>query len=262
MSGRWVLVAALTALLGTGVSAQGAVKAQTVTYKSGNETVSGYLALPGTPGRHPALILVHEWWGLTPWVKEQADKFAAQGYVALAVDLYRGRTTNQRGEARRMSSTLPPARAMRDLEAAFAYLSSRPDVERDRIGDVGWCFGGGWALRLATHEPRLAACAVNYGELPTSASSIDAIRCPVLGNFGASDQVIPPEKVRAFEAAMRKARKQIDVKIYPGAPHAFEKPEDKTRYRPGAAADSWARMTAFFSRTLKEESQPAGKRQE
>ena len=247
---RWAILGLLGALLAGGTSLQAAVKTETVTYKSGTEKVSGFLAVPETPGKHPALILIHEWWGLMPWVKDQADKFAAAGYVALAVDLYRGKTTEDPKVAREMATTLPRDRAMRDLEAAFGYLASRPDVKANRIGTVGWCFGGGWALRLATHEPRLAACAINYGERTTDPEAIGAIRCPVLGNFGAEDQVIPPAKVRAFEAAMKKAGKSVDVKIYAGAGHAFETSTDKDRYRPQASADAWERVIGFFHRTL------------
>jgi carboxymethylenebutenolidase len=249
MRARWVVLGLVAALLG-GARLDAAVKTQTVTYKSGEDTVSIYLAAPSTPGKHPALILIHEWWGLMPWVKEQARKFAAAGYVALAVDLYRGKTTEDPKVARQMATTLPPDRAMRDLEAAFNYLASRNDVETSKIGAVGWCFGGGWALRLAIHEPRLAACAINYGELTTDPAAIDAIRCPVLGIFGAEDQVISPAKVRAFEVAMKKAEKSFDVKIYAGAGHAFETSTDKDRFRPKASADAWARMIAFFHRTL------------
>jgi carboxymethylenebutenolidase len=252
MKRKLVLMAAMAFLLADCVNARAAVKTETVTYKSGGETVSGYLALPGTPGRHPALIVIHEWWGLVPWVKQQADEFASEGYVALAVDLYRGKSTDQAQIARQLSSSLPPERAMRDLQAAFAYLSSRPDVDPNRIGDVGWCFGGGWALQLATEQPKLAACAVNYGELTTAPAAIDAIHCPVLGNFGAMDTNITPAKVEVFEAAMHKAGKSLNAKIYPGAPHAFENPNNKAGYRPQAAANAWARMTAFFRRTLEE----------
>lgn len=251
MKAKWVLAIVLASLFGMCANTRAAIRTETVRYKSGNEMVTGYLALPGTPGKHPALIVIHEWWGLVPWVKEQADKFAAQGYVALAVDLYRGKTTTNPQVARQLVSSLPPARAMRDLKAAFTYLSHRTDVEPTKIGDVGWCFGGGWALRLATQEPTLAASAVNYGELPTAASAIQAIQCPVLGNFGARDQEITPAKVKAFQTAMRQAGKSLNAKIYPGASHAFENPNNKTGYRPQAAANAWARMVAFFAHTLK-----------
>ncbi len=233
------------------VNASAAVRTQTVRYKSGDEMVSGYLAEPETPGKHPALILIHEWWGLVPWVKQQTRKFAAAGFVALAVDLYRGQTATTPAAARKLVMSLPRDRAMRDLQAAFAHLASRRNVEAEKIGVVGWCFGGGWALRLAVRQPRLAACAVNYGELPTKPEEIQAIRCPVLGNFGALDPGITPAKVRAFEGAMKQAGKSINVKIYSGASHAFENPNNKTGYRPEAAADAWNRMVTFFDKTLR-----------
>jgi carboxymethylenebutenolidase len=123
-------------------------------------------------------------------------------------------------------------------------------VEANKIGSVGWCMGGGWSIRLAMSEPKLAACAVNYGSLPTEASNIAKIMAPVLGNFGAEDRGITPDSVRAFEAAMKAAGKPCDVKIYDGAGHAFENPNNKDGYRPEAAADAWARMTAFFKKNL------------
>jgi carboxymethylenebutenolidase len=245
-----ILVACILCLL-SAANVSATVRTRTVRYRSGNEVVSAYLAEPGTPGKHPALIVIHEWWGLVPWVKQQTRKFADAGFVALAVDLYRGQTATTPAAARKLVMSLPPERAMSDLQAAFAYLASQRNVEPAKIGVVGWCFGGGWALRLAVHQPRLAACAVNYGELPTNPEQIQAIRCPVLGNFGALDPGITPAKVRAFEAAMKQAGKSINAKIYPGASHAFENPNNKTGYRPEAAENAWRRMVAFFDRTLK-----------
>jgi carboxymethylenebutenolidase len=247
---RIVCLIATAAFCLATVSTVRAAKAEAVTYKSGNETVHGYLAMPNKPGRHPGLVVIHEWWGQTPWVRGEARKFADEGYVALAVDLYRGKVTSDPRVAAKMSSSLPRDRAERDLKAAYAYLASRPDVESSKIGSVGWCFGGGYSLALAEIEPHLAACIVNYGELTTDPSVIDSIHAPILGNFGADDQVIKPAEVRNFEAAMRKAGKSLNAKIYPGAPHAFENPGNKTGYRPQAAADAWSRMTAFLHRTL------------
>lgn len=226
-------------------------KTETVSYKSGDETVSGFLALPDGRGKHPALVVIHEWWGLNDQIKGEAQKFAGQGYVALAVDLYRGKVATTADEAHELMRGVPDDRGMRDLEAAFAYLASRRDVEANKIGSVGWCMGGGWSIRLAMSEPKLAACAVNYGSLPTEASNIAKIKAPVLGNFGAEDRGITPESVRAFAAAMKTAGKPCDVKIYEGAGHAFENPNNKDGYRPEAATDAWARMTAFFKKNLK-----------
>jgi len=189
-----VLVFALNLFL---VSPAAAQKTENVTYKSGNDTVTGYLASPNGVGKHPAVIVIHEWWGLNDWVKDQAQKFAAQGYMALAVDLYRGQVAKTPDEAHVLMRGLPDDRGLRDLQAAFAYLSSRPDVDATKIGSIGWCMGGGWSIKLAEDQPKLAAFVVNYGSLPTDKAIIAKINAPMLGNFGAEDKGIPPESVQA-----------------------------------------------------------------
>ena len=226
-------------------------KTETVSFKSGSETASGFLALPQGSGKHPAVIVIHEWWGLNDWVKEQAQKFASQGYVALAVDLYRGKTAANADEAHILMRGLPDDRGLRDLQSAFAYLASRPDVDASKIGAIGWCMGGGWSIKLAVDQPKLAAVVVNYGALPTDPASIAKINAPVLGNFGADDQGIPPSAVKAFESALKSDGKTADLKIYEGAGHAFENPNNKPGYRPEAAADASQRISAFFAKYLK-----------
>jgi carboxymethylenebutenolidase len=242
--GCWLLAFASAALAAR-------VKTQSVDFPSGTETVSAYLAVPDSAGPHPALVVVHEWWGLNDWVKEQARNFADQGYVALAVDLYGGKVAYDPNLAHELSRGLPQDQAIRHLKAAFDYLASRPEVRKDKIGSVGWCMGGGYSLLLAVNEPKLAACVVNYGSMPTDKAAIQQIQAPVLGNFGAEDRGIPPSAVEDFEEAMKAAQKSIDVKIYPGAGHAFENPNNKLGYREDAAADAWSRTLAFLSRTLK-----------
>jgi carboxymethylenebutenolidase len=227
-----------------------APKTQTVEFPSGKETISGFLALPEKPGLYPALVVVHEWWGLNDWVKEQTEKLAAQGYVALAVDLYRGKSASDPSEAHELMRGLPQDRAIRDMLAAYAYLATRKDVKPDKIGAIGWCMGGGLSLQLAIHQPHLAACVVNYGSLPTDPNDIQQIVAPVLGNFGADDRGITPADVEAFEKTMKGMNKRIDVKIYPGAGHAFENPNNTNGYRPEATADAWARTLAFLHRAL------------
>jgi carboxymethylenebutenolidase len=228
----------------------GSVRTATVSYKSGSDTVNGYLALPEGGGKHPAIIVIHEWWGLNDWVKEQAQKYAGQGYVALAVDLYRGKVAANPDDAHILMRGLADDRGLRDLEAAFAYLSSRSDVDAGKIGSVGWCMGGGWSIKLAEDQPKLAACVVNYGSLPSDPAIIAKIHAPVQGNFGADDQGIPPTDVRAFEAAMKAAGKPTDIKIYDGAGHAFQNPNNKQGYRAEAAADATQRISAFFQKYL------------
>jgi len=229
----------------------GPVKTEMVSFQSGDETATGYLALPEAAGPHPALVVIQEWWGLTDWIKEQARKFAEQGFVALAPDLYRGEVARDPDTAHELSRGMPQDRAVRDLKAAFDFLSARSDVNKDKIASVGWCMGGGLSLQLAIHEPRLAACIVNYGSMPTDAEDIRRIQAPILGNFGADDHGIRPAAVHAFEKAVKAAGKSIDVKIYEGAGHAFENPNNKAGYRAEAAAHAWKRIIEFLNAKLK-----------
>jgi carboxymethylenebutenolidase len=226
-------------------------KTETIQFPNGTGTVSGFLAVPDKPGRYPAMVVIHEWWGLTDWVKEQTQKLAEQGYIALAVDLYRGKVTSDPEVAHELMRGLPQDRAVSDLKAAFAYLATRKDVDRDHIGSIGWCMGGGFSLQLAIHEPHLAACVVNYGALPTDPTDIQQIYAPMLGSFGAEDRGITPTDVQAFEKTMKGMNKRIDVKIYDGAGHGFENSANTAGYRPDAAADSWARTVAFLSKTMR-----------
>lgn len=227
-----------------------APKTETVSFANGTGTVGGFLATPAAPGRYPALVVIHEWWGLTDWVKEQTQKLAEQGYVALAVDLYRGKVTSDPEVAHELMRGLPSDRAVSDLKAAFAYLGTRKDVDRDHIGSIGWCMGGGLSLQLAIHEPRLAACVVNYGALPTDPNDLQQIGAPILGNFGAEDRGITPADVQAFEKSMRGMNRRVDLKVYDGAGHGFENSTNANGYRPDSAADAWARTVAFLNRAL------------
>lgn len=225
---------------------------ETVTFKSGEESASAFLAMPAGKGPFPAVIVIQEWWGLNDWVKDQARALAKEGYAALAPDLYRGKATANPDEAHQLMNGLPPDRAIRDLRAAFTYLAGRADVRKDRIGSIGWCMGGRYSLALATEESSLAASVAYYGAPPTDEAAIAKIKAPVLGNFGADDKGPAPDQVRAFEAAMKKAGKTIDVKIYDGAAHAFANVNNPWGgYREAAAKDAWARTVAFFATHLK-----------
>ena len=174
-----------------------------------------------------------------------------RGYIALAPDLYRGQVTADPEVAHELMRGLPQDRAVSDLKAAFAYLATRKDVDRDHIGSIGWCMGGGFSLQLAIHEPHLAACVVNYGALPTDPNDIQQIFAPILGSFGADDRGITPADVQAFEKTMQGLRRRIDVKVYDGAGHGFENSTNTNAYRPDAAADAWARTIAFLNKTMR-----------
>ena len=166
-----------------GFSAEG----KPVSYKSGDETVNGMIYTPAGKGPFPALIVIHEWWGLNGWVKEQAAKLAGEGYVALAIDLYRGKVADNPEMAHELMRGLPEDRANRDLKAAYDYLAAQPNVKKDRIGSIGWCMGGGYSLDVALLEPGLAADVINYGRLATDPDELKKIQAPILAFFGAQD---------------------------------------------------------------------------
>ena len=243
-------ISALLAIFLFAISAF-AADSKTVSYKSADETVQGVLYTPSGKGPFPGLIVVHEWWGLNDWVKEQASKLADQGYVALAVDLYRGKVATTPDEAHQIMRGVPEDRAKRDLHAAFEFLASQSNVKKDRIGAIGWCMGGGYSLDVALQEPTLAADVINYGHLATDADALKKINAPILGLFGAQDKGIPPEDVRKFGETLDHMGKRIQIKIYDDAGHAFENPNNKDGYRPADAADAWQRTVEFFAANLK-----------
>jgi carboxymethylenebutenolidase len=228
-----------------------AVDSKSVSYKSGDESVQAVLYTPSGKGPFPALIVIHEWWGLNDWVKDQASKLADQGYEALAIDLYRGKVATTPDMAHEIMRGVPEDRAKRDLHAAFEFLQSQPNVKKNRIGAIGWCMGGGYALDVALDEPTLAADVINYGHLATDPAAIQKINAPILGLFGGQDQGITPDDVHKFEAAVKQAGKRIDIKIYDDAGHAFENPNNKTGYRAADAADAWQRTVTFLAENLK-----------
>jgi carboxymethylenebutenolidase len=251
MKFNWSLAALLAAALTCAGTANAAAKTETVHFQNGKDTVSGFLASPEKPGRYPGIIVVHDWWGLTDWVKDRTQQLADQGFVALAVDLYGGKVPANATEASELSHALPENKAILDLMAGIVYLTTRNDIERDRIGAVGWAMGGTYAARLATLVPRLGACVVNYGVLPTDPNELQNIGAPVLGNFGADDRGVTPADVQAFEKTMKNLNRRVDLKIYDGAGHSFENPDDRDAYRPDAAEDAWNRTLAFLSKSLR-----------
>jgi carboxymethylenebutenolidase len=245
---KHLLICAL--LLSSAVPAVAASAPQAVSFKSGDQEAHGLLYLPAGDQPHPAIVVVHEWWGLVDWVKDQANNLADQGYVTLAVDLYRGQTATDSDTAHQLMRGLPQDRGVRDLVAAVAYLKQRKDVDAARIGAVGWCMGGGFALQLAIAEPTLRAVAINYGSLATDRKALSQVHAAVLGNFGAQDKGITPDDVTAFAATLKSLGNPADVKEYPDAGHAFENPSNTAGYRASDAADAQQRMRKFFAQSL------------
>ena len=244
-------IAAASVVVGLAFASRLRAEGQMVSYPSGSETVRGYVAAPDGGGKKPAIVVIHEWYGLNDFAKRKADAFAKEGYVALAVDLYRGKVATDADTAHQLMRGLPEDRAVRDMKAGVAYLKTRPDVDPAKVGAVGWCMGGGYALALALAEPTLSGTVIYYGHLVTEPATIASLKVPLVGNFGGQDQGIPPESVREFEAAAKKAGKSVDFKVYPDAGHGFASSTDPKTYRPEDAKDADARAEAFFAKVLK-----------
>lgn len=209
----------------------------------------GFLARPAGEPRG-GLIVIHEWWGLNDNVREMSRRFAAEGYLALAVDLYEGQAADEPSEARALMSRLmeDPERAERHLRAAFGWLRGEGGV--DRVGSIGWCLGGALSLRTALLLPEeLDAAVIYYGRLVTDPAELAPLMMPILGIFGGQDRGIPLESVREFEAALRTLGKTVEIVVYEDADHAFANPSGN-RYQPEAAADAWRRTLEFLGQHL------------
>lgn len=222
-----------------------------VSYKSGDETVNGILYTPQGNGPFPALVVIHEWWGLNDWVKEEASKLADQGYVALAIDLYRGSVATTPDEAHQIMRGVPSDRANRDLLAATAFLASQKNIDAKRIGSIGWCMGGGYSLDLAIADPKLKVAVINYGHLAADDATLKKINAAILGIFGGQDKGIPVADVNKFESQLKAQGKTVEIKVFPDAGHAFENPNNKAGYRADDAAEAWKLTTAFLAKNLK-----------
>lgn len=223
---------------------------QTTTIKlgKGDAQFNAYLAMPQSAKPGPAIILIHEWWGLNDWVKQQADRFAAQGYVAIAPDLYHGEVAEDGEHAHELMRGLADERAIADMKSAFEYLSTHTSVDKKRIGIIGWCMGGGLALKLAIAEPKLACTVMCYGRPVIDVDQLKKIKGPLLGIWGETDRGI---EVPPFEKALKEAGVKATHHVYPGAGHAFLNETNKRGYNAEQAKKGWADIEKFLADTLK-----------
>ncbi len=223
-----------------------------VAYYASNPRTRGYLAIPAEPGPHPSVILIHEWNGLDQRVRETADAFAAEGYIALAADLYSGRTGSNREENMALvNETLAePDELVANLEAAVAFLDAREDTT-GRTATIGWCYGGGVALSFALGSDAHEGTAIFYGRLLDDPERMQHIHHPVYGTFARNDAGIPVEQVDAFVAALRNAGIENDVHIYDHVQHGFWLHVDRDPgTSTGPALDAWQRLKAYLNRVL------------
>jgi len=209
-----------------------------------------YLSLPeGATGPLPAVLVIHEWWGLNDHIRHWTDRLAADGYAALAVDLYEGGVAADRDQALELMKSVDEARAREVLAAGHRFLAEDPRISATKRAVVGWCFGGGWSLQHALTQPDLDAAIIYYGRLETDVAVLSKISAPMMGVFGNQDAGIPPAAVDAFAAAMKDAGKPLELHRY-DAPHAFANPSSG-RYNPEAAEDAWGHARAFLEQHLR-----------
>jgi carboxymethylenebutenolidase len=197
----------------------------------------------------PAVIMIHEWWGLNEHIKNQADILAKEGYVVLAVDLYRGEVAADSNRAMELTSSVRnnSASAIDNLQSAVNYVKSLEMVDGSRIASLGWCFGGDWSLQLALNssENPLAATIVYYGRPVTDTPSLSSISWPILGIFGDQDQAITVESVKQFTSALNASGVTNEIYLYEGVGHAFANPSGDN-YAPKETADAWQKTIGFL----------------
>ena len=230
------------------------VRETMVQYPSGNVTVRAYVAAPQTKERRPAIIVIQEWWGLTDHIKDVARRYAAEGYVAIAPDLYSrlgNALTTDPGEAGKLMNTLQQEDGLEDLNATVAYLKSVPEIDASRLGVTGFCMGGSYALMLPCVSRDIKAAVPFYGQVPNPDAPLEQLVAPVLYIYGEDDGWITKADVQRLATGFKKYRKSGEIKTYSGAPHAFFRDTDKAVYRPEAAKDAWMRATAFFKQQLR-----------
>lgn len=224
-----------------------------VTYRAPDgTTLEGYLALPESgSGPFPAVLMIHEWWGLNQDIAALADALAEEGFVVLAPDAFRGSVAATPQDARRQVTETPREQIFGDIDAALDFLMKHPRVNGNRVGSIGFCFGGTHSMLLGTRRSDLAAVATFYGGGPiTDASNLGQLgrRAPVLGVFGEEDGSIPVSEVQQFEAALESRNADATITIYPGVGHAFVGSENYDQG--GTAGAAWNQMVRFFEENL------------
>lgn len=219
-----------------------AIKTETVDYGP----TDGYLAMPDDKAKHPAIILIHEWWGLNDNIRWYAEQFAKQGYVALAVNLYEQPATEDRTKAGEMAAAvranLEPAFA--NLNDAVAYLKTRPEVQTDNLASVGWCFGGGWSYQMAKNDLGVKASVMYYGQFAPE-DDLEMMKAHIMGHFGENDTGIPVDDVKAFRAKLETKSGENQIFIYENVGHGFAK-----ELNTPSAQQAWDRTLEFLDEQL------------
>jgi carboxymethylenebutenolidase len=226
------------------------VRTESVDFPTNGETGQGFLAAPEGGGPFPGVIVVQEWWGLDDHIKDVTQRFAQEGFIALAPDLFHGKVTKEPGEAQRLMMSLNMGQATKELTKAADYLASRPEVAGRGIGAIGFCMGGGLALNLACESPHIQAVAPFYGGNPSPIDKVQNLRGPLFGAYAENDNFASESVRRQLEEALKYHGISHDVKVYPGTEHAFFNDTRAEVYNREAAEDAWQRALNLFRDNL------------
>ncbi len=222
---------------------------ESIEFAANGGTASGYLARPAAGGPYPGVVVIQEWWGLNPNICDIANRIAAEGYAALAPDLFHGAVTSEPDEAQKLMMSLQEPNALVDMSGAVAALQARDDVRADRIGVTGFCLGGGMSLLLAMNNPAVTAAAPFYGVPGAGMGGAANIRGAVMGFYAGHDDWVNAEVVDGIRAALDGAGVRNQIHVYPDSQHGFFN-DTSDVHDPAAAADAWTKLTAFFAAEL------------
>src|SRR6476646_5964369 len=222
---------------------------QSVEFQSNGGTTTGYLAVPSN-GKGPALVVIQEWWGLVEHIKDICDRFAAEGFVALAPDIYHGAIAKSPDEAGKLMMALRIDQAEKDLKGAVDYLLANAATTSNKVGIIGFCMGGALSLYAATKNSKVGACVVFYGIHPNVKPDLPNLRAPVLGIYAERDGFVTPDVAHELERQLKALGKSIEMHIYPDVDHAFFNDTRPQVYNAKAAADAWRRTLDFLRTNL------------
>jgi carboxymethylenebutenolidase len=218
---------------------------ENVSFTVNGQKGEGWFAKP-VSGKGPAVVVIQEWWGLVPHIKDVTDRFAKEGFVALAPDLYHGKTTTSPDEAGRLLMEMDTERAGREIAAAGAYLLNRPECASKSFGVVGFCMGGALAQFAATSNPSVGAAVSFYGGFKKVPIRWENLSCPILMIYGEIDESVPASEAKPLEDKLKALGKKVETIIFRGAPHGFFNDTRPGVYREECAVDAWQRTVAHF----------------
>ena len=218
-------------------------------YTSNGRGVDGYLSHPTAPGPWPAMIIVHEWWGLEDHFRELGRRLAREGLVTLVPDLYHGAVASEPEVAARLKTSLNIDAAVTDILGAVPYLRGLPFVS-EKVGVMGFCMGGGLALLAACRSRELAAAVVYFPSIYPDQDEIGEVACPLLLHYGTADSVTPTSEIERITQALDRNRKAYELFLYEGADHAFVNDRHPEFYNQAATELAWSRTLTFVERHL------------